>query len=99
MFEHLYQRSMKHASRILFAVAAFLVALGVLGSVYQFGRLGPENEVRADWLLMMNTIFAGITHGIWPFVGAVAINRFDKWRNATVEGEASAYKSVAADAE
>jgi hypothetical protein len=83
MFDRFYQMSMAHGSRILFAVAALLVAFGIVGTVYQFGRLGTGNEIRADWMLMMNTLFAAVTNGIFPFVGAVAIHRFDKSRNGT----------------
>jgi hypothetical protein len=80
MFESAYQWTVNRASRILCALAFLMIAAGAAVAIYGFGRLGPDNEVRANWLLILNSLVAGVSNAVWPLIGAAALHRFDKSR-------------------
>lgn len=83
MFERMYRSSMKHGSRILFAITILLVVTGLVGSVLAFGTLGPDNQFRGDWTLIANQMFVTLSSAVMPLIGALLVNRLDRWLAGT----------------
>ena len=76
----LYRWSMKAASRILFWISAVLFTLGILQAFYVLKESvfseGPAAIGVAALLLVLNGTSLGAA--VLPFIGAVAIERWDR---------------------
>jgi hypothetical protein len=79
MFGSLYGWAMRNGSRLLFAIAAIMLVMGLVQSLHLIGRFGPENELHADWLQVVAQILAAFSYTVMPLLGSLLVNRLDRW--------------------
>ncbi|MEA3053579.1 MAG: hypothetical protein QOG72_2482 [Sphingomonadales bacterium] len=80
-----YRWSMRHGSRILFALAAVLLLCGLMQAVMTLLQSGSDYLVsgRDDralmrWLLIGTAVFGTFSSAVWPLFGALVIDRLDR---------------------
>lgn len=92
MFERFFQLAMKYGARLLFAVAALIVLMGIFDgvqSVMPRGRAVPETRLSyvtafleglsVGWPQFVFSIMQALPSATFPLFGALVIHRIDRW--------------------
>ena len=79
MFESLYRWAMRSGPRLLFGAAAILLVLQLIQAIWEIGRFGPNNELQANWLMVIMRLLNAFSLSIMPLFGALLINRIDRY--------------------
>ena len=77
---------MRYGAAILFAVALLQLALGIIGPIYFLAQ--ATSEMASDHslqpsgmldILHLQTVLSAISPAMFPFFGALLIDRLDRW--------------------
>jgi hypothetical protein len=84
MFDNVHSSAMRNGSRLLFAIALLLFVAGLLQGIRLLGAtnmepFGHDNEFRWGWLELVGTVLNALSYSVAPLIGALAVDRADRW--------------------
>ena len=87
MFEHMFQWTVRHGSRLLFAVAVLIFALGVLATIVRFANTAEQVAAGhavyelpyGNVMLLLGGVLSALKEAAVPLAAAIVLDRFDRW--------------------
>ena len=84
MFERAFQWTIQHGSRLLFAVACVIFALGVVVVIIRFVNTNPVGGAGYDLpfgnvMMLLGGLLSALREAAIPLAAAIALGRFDQW--------------------